>query len=630
MSDTQTGQGTQETSAAEKRARLARLLQEKARGATTPAAGGETPAARATDHPLSPAQQRLWFLDRLLPAGPLYNLAALVRLRGPLDVGRLDAALTEIARRHETLRTTFHLHAGRPVQRVHAEPVGRLEVVDLATVPADSREADARRLARRAAREPFDLASGPLFRAMLLRLGEREHALLLTMHHIIADGWSVGVALRELVTLYASGDPARRSPLPELPVQYADFTHWQLEQLETSEAAAGLAYWTERLADLPTLALPTDRPRGAVQSVAGARRPIEIGPEVTDALKRLGRRHGATLFMTLLAAFQAWLSRYSGQTDFAVGSPVAGRPRRELEGLIGCFVNVLPLRGDLSGDPTFEAHLRQTRQTTLDAFARQDVPLERVVDALGLARDPGRSPLFQTLFVLQNAPLPNLALPGLDVEARELETGTAKFDLTLSLAETGGGLSGCLEYATALFDEPTAERMARNFLRLLHAIAEDPSRRLSELPMTGPDEARMLAWLNETAADFPRDVSIDELIAAQAAAHPDALALQEGERRLTYAELLAAAAGITERLWEAGIGPGHVVGIALPRGIDAIAAMLGVMQSGAAYLPLDPRQPVPRLLGMLDDARAAALVIADDDRDTFADFAGVVLKASGG
>ena len=430
---------------------------------------------RTGDLPLSFAQQRLWFLDRLLPARDTYNIPTAWRLRGRLDAPALQRSLEELVARHETLRTTFALNEGQPVQVIGSPQSIALEVTDLGALLQAEREACALEIADTEARQPFDLEAGPLLRAQLLRLAPEEHLLLLNVHHIISDGWSAGIFERELSSAYNAFVSGRELRLPELPIQYADYALWQREWLQGEVLEAQLAYWKAQLADLPTLTLPTDRPRPAVMSYRGARAAFDLPEPLSHSLKALGRREGATLFMTLLAAFQVLLYRYSGQEDIAVGAPIAGRRRSELEPLIGFFANTLVLRVDLSGNPRFRELLARVRESALGAYTHQDLPFEKLVEELAPARDLSRNPLFQVMFVLQNAPGSALALEGVQVSRLPLETHTAKFDLSLSVRETAEGLRASWEFSTDLFDAQTIERMARHFERLLEGIVADPA-----------------------------------------------------------------------------------------------------------------------------------------------------------
>ncbi|MFL6199420.1 MAG: amino acid adenylation domain-containing protein [Thermoanaerobaculia bacterium] len=550
--------------------------------------------------PLSFAQQRLWFLDRLEPESPFYNVPAAVRLRGRLHPAALAAAFQEIVRRHEALRTRFAEEAGRPVQIVEDDLPFSLPLLDLSGLP--EREMEAACLAQAEARRPFDLGRGPLLRLTLLRLGEDEHLLLAVFHHIVSDGWSLGVFLRETADLYRSFAMGEPSPLPPLPLQYADFALWQRGWLAGEALERQLAWWRRQLEGVPPLALPTDRPRPAVPAYRGARWPFSLPPEVGS----LARREGATLFMTLLAAFSAVLGRWAGQELMAVGTPIANRTRAGLEPLIGFFVNTLALRADLSGDPTGRELLARCRETSLGAYAHQDVPFEKLVEELRPERDLARAPLFQVLLSLQNAPLPGIDLPGLALAPVEVEPETAKFDLTLSAAEVSEGIAAWLEYDVHLFDRATAARLAGHFATLLGSLAADPGRRLSELPLLPEGERHQL--LREWPAGAvlgSEEGMIEDRIAAQARRTPDALAVVQGDREITYRELDARADRLAGDLRARGVEPETVVAIHLRKSPEAILAVLAVLKAGGAYLPLDPEYPEERLAWLRADARAA-------------------------
>jgi non-ribosomal peptide synthetase component F len=471
---------------------LARLIERALGESHGPPAPPIERVPRTGPLPASFAQQRLWFLDRLSPGSPAYNVPVAVLLEGRLDADALRRAMNEVVRRHEVLRTTFADSGGVPVQVV-ADSLGlELELDDLTAVPEDQRLAAAVEIVRREAARPFDLARGPLVRAGLIRLAEERHVVRVTMHHIVSDGWSLGVLIREVSALYDALRRGEGSPLPEPAIQYADYAAWQVRWLAGEVLARQLEYWTGRLAGLPPLDLPTDRPRPAVPSGIGDERYSVLPKDLLDAVKALSREEGATLYMALLAAFQALLHRYSGQDDFAVGSPVAGRSRPELEGLIGFFVNTLVLRADTAGDPSFRELLRRTKRTAIDAYAHQDLPFERLVSALRPDRESGRSPLFQVMFSLLNAPLPALRSPGIMLTPLEAPSGTAKFDLTLFAAETAAGLRYGVEYSCDLFDATTVDRLLGHYRVLLESIVDDPDRPIGALPMLTEDERQQV------------------------------------------------------------------------------------------------------------------------------------------
>jgi amino acid adenylation domain-containing protein len=613
----------------QKRALLARWLRgqvaERGEGAAIPRRPGAGPA------PLSFAQQRLWFLDRLVPGLPIYNVPAAGKLTGALDRRALGASLSEIVRRHESLRTSFReeeagAEGGQAVQV--AAPFYRLRppLVDLRGLPPPAREAAALSLARREGRRPFDLTRGPVVRALLLQLAGDEHLLAVTMHHIASDGWSVGVLLQELAGLYRAFAAGEASPLAELPVQYADFAVWQRERLSGEVLERQLEYWRRQLAAAPTvLDLPVDHPRPAVQGFRGAHRPLTLGPEAAAGLRALAHGREATLFMVLLAGWMALLGRHTGRTDLLVGSPIAGRNRSELEGLIGFFVNTLVLRGDLAGDPPFGELVARVREMTLAAYANQEVPFERLVQELVRERDLTRMPLFQVAFALQNAPLRPLEVPGLTLRPVELATGTAKFDLTVEIAEAGSGLEGVLEYNADLFDATTAARLAEHFATLLAGAAADPGRRLSALPLLAAGERQQLLreW-NDTAVDGPREATLGGLFVA-AAARPDAVAVAADAGWVSYGELERRSGGLAARLRRLGVGPEVVVAVAIERSAELVVAAVGIARAGGVYLPLDPATPRERLAFVLADSQAPVLLVAPGSEVPRAGFSGEVV-----
>jgi amino acid adenylation domain-containing protein len=570
---------------------------------------------RETPPPLSFAQQRLWFLDQLEPGSPAYNVPAALRIRGPLDVAALERALGAMVARHETLRTAFVVDgAGEPVQAIFPAGAFRLAVEQLHGM-ADP-EAEARRIAAGEAATPFDLAAGPLFRAKLLRLAQDDRVLLVTLHHAVSDGWSMGVFWRELRTLYAAFLRGEADPLAPLPVQYADYAVWQREHLSGPVLDAQLRWWRERLAGAPAaLVLPTDRPRPPVQSYRGAAHSLLVPRALADGLRAVSRREGATLFMTLLAAFNVLLARWSGQTDLVVGSPVAGRARGELEGLIGFFVNSLPLRTDLSGDPAFRELLRRVRESTLEAHANQDVPFERLVEEIRADRDPARSPVFQVLFAFQEDGAPP-ALEGTEVARMPLGATTSKFDLTLGVREDDGELYATLYYAADLFDAPTIERMGGHLRTLLDAIVADPERRVTDLPLlTERERAEQAGWyagppVGGGYRSFPAQ------LAARVAETPDAVALLHQGARITYAQLDARANRIANHLRRLGVGPEVRVGLCLERTPELIAAASGILKAGGAYVPVEPHFPAERIAAVMRDSRAAVLITASTVADS--------------
>ncbi|HEX8190221.1 MAG TPA: amino acid adenylation domain-containing protein, partial [Pyrinomonadaceae bacterium] len=596
---------------------LAAVIEEELRGGERVTREGVRRVSReagaANYFPVSYAQRRLWFLDQLEPGSAAYNIPSAVRLQGHLDVDVLERAVNEIVRRHETLRTSFAQVDGHPAQVVAPAATARLVLHDLSGTPAPERGAEADRLRAAEAQRPFDLTAAPLMRATLLRLAPEEHVLLLVLHHIISDGWSMRLFVRELTALYEAFAEGRPSPLADLEVQYADYAVWQREQLTDEVLAGQLAYWREHLGGAPAvLELPTDRPRPAVRSYRGTRQELTVGPGVTRALRELSRAEGATLFMTLLAAFQTLLHRYARQEDVVVGTPIAGRGRREVEGLIGLFINTLAMRARVRPGMTFRELLGQVKETALGAYAHQDVPFERVVEELQPERDMSRTPLFQVMFVLQQAASSTdeaVELGGLRLSGMGSDSGAAKFDITLSLVEEPERLSGTLEYDTELYDAATVERLAMHITTLLESIASDPERRVSELEVLTPGERRrLLAEWNDTASDYPREACAHELFERQAERTPEAVALVHEGEQVAYADLNARANRLARRLRALGVGPDVLVGVLMERSAELVVAMLGVLKAGGAYVPLDPSYPRERLAFMLEDAGVRVLL----------------------
>ncbi|MET0647237.1 MAG: amino acid adenylation domain-containing protein [Pyrinomonadaceae bacterium] len=585
-------------------------LVERAAAGGGPAAPPVEPAAREGDPPASFAQRRLWFLQRLRPDSTAYNLASEARFRADLNVPALAQGLNEVVRRQESLRTTFAQEGAGPAQIIAPRLSLPLPVVDLRRLSAEARERLAGRLTAEAAARPFDLERGPLLRAALLRTLDDEWTMSLSMHHIVTDGWSSGVLARELTAHYEAFAAGTPSALPEPRVQYADFAEWQRRRLEDEGVGPLLSYWKERLGGAPALLeLPTDRPRPPARSERGAALRFELPRELVGRLEKVGRAEGATLFMTLLAGFQLLLSRYSGQTDISVGTPIANRARPEVEALIGCFANTLVMRTDLSGDPTFAELLGRVRETALGAYTHQDAPFEQLVTELRAERDLSRTPLFQVALALQNTPADELRLSGLPLLHEETENGTAKFDMTVQLTEEGGGLRGRWEYSTDLFDAATVARMAEHFRTLLEAAADDPARRVSELPLQTPAERRRL--LTEWDGEAERHAQLPclhELFERQAERAPDAAALVCGDERVSYGELNERANRLANHLRAFGVGPESRVGILLERSAEMVVAMLAAVKTGGAYVPLDPTYPAERIAYVLEDSGAAAVL----------------------
>ncbi|HVR95062.1 MAG TPA: amino acid adenylation domain-containing protein [Thermoanaerobaculia bacterium] len=567
------------------------------------------PVPRDGRLPLSFAQQRLWFLEQFQPGSTVYHVPAAFRLKGRLSIPALAAALSGVVARHEALRTVFPSREGEPVQVVVPSAPVPLPVVDLSGLP----DRELERLIQEEVRRPFDLARGPLFRCILVRLAPESHAALVTMHHIVSDAWSLGLLVRELAVLYRG----EVTELPPLPVQYADFAHWQRQRLAGEALASELAWWRERLAGAPpVLELPSDRPRPAVRSPRGAVRSLRLAADIST----LARAEGATLFMTLLAGFFALLHRTTGETDLPVGTPIAGRNRVETEGLIGFFVNTLVVRGDLGGAPTFRQLLSRVRETSLEAFRHQDLPFEKLVEELRPERSLSHTPLFQVMFAVQNVPVGSLDLEGLTLAPLPLTPGIAKFDLLLTLAETPAGIAGTLEYSTDLFEAATAERLLGQMERLLAGAVEEPGARVSSLPLlSAPERQQLLVEWTDARTSTPRDGLLHELFEAQADRSPDAVAAVFDDLYLSYGELEARANQVAHYFRRRGVGLESLVGLSLERSLELVIGVYGILKAGAAYVPLDPEYPRERLLLMSEGVSAVLtsegwLEIAREDR----------------
>jgi amino acid adenylation domain-containing protein len=570
--------------------------------------------------PVSYSQQRSWFLDQLEPESTNYNVPATFRISGPLNLTALESSINEVVRRHEALRTVFSAKDGEPHQTILPPPSLPLTVIDLRELDDHEREAEVRRHAREASRTVFDLARGPLLRTKILRLGTEDHVLLLTMHHIVSDGWSMGVLYRELSVLYEAFSNGQPSPLPDLPIQYTDVAIWQHNWLQGEVLEGQLSYWKTKLEGAPRLQLPTDRPRPPVWSYHGGKRSFVLDKKTTDALTALSRRENVTLFMTLLAAFQLLLHRYTGQEDIVVGSPIAGRTRPEIEGLIGFFVNTLVLRNDFSGNPTFKELLVRVRQVCLDAYTHQDVPFEKLVEELHPERSLSQNPLFQVMFVLQNAPVEALRFGDLVVTPLGVDTEQAKFDLTLSVRDEKEGLRAVLNYSADLFDGSTIDRLAGHFQTLLAGIVTDPERRVAELPiLTEAEKHRLLVEWNDTATEYPREKCIHQLFEEQVEKTPDAVAVVLEDRQLTYRQLNARANQLAHYLKKRGVGPEVLVGICMKRSLEMIIALLAILKAGGAYVPLDTEYPEERLAFMLEDIQATVLLTQQRQVERFSE-----------
>jgi amino acid adenylation domain-containing protein len=551
--------------------------------------------------PLSFAQQRLWFLDRL-GTGTGYNVPSAMRLSGRLDVGALGKALDEIVRRHEALRTTFPEVDGSGVQRIEEARPLPLPLHDLRgrTDPG----AEARRLAEEDAVERFDLARGPLLRAKLARIADAEHVLLLNVHHIVTDGWSGGVFGKELGALYEAFAAGRPSPLPELPVQYADFAQWQRQRLQGETLARELAWWKERLGGpRPRLELPAARPRPGEPGYRGAVHSLVFPRALSAGLRALARREGATLFSTLLAGFDALLRRYTGEDDVWVGVPTAGRARAEFEGLIGFFANTLVLRTDVSGDPSFRELVRRVKEVSGNAFEHEELPLERVVEELNPDRDLRGNPLFQVGFALQNAPREALELPELTIAPFATDVRVTRLDLEIHLYEHESDTAAVLVYSTELFDAETIERLGVHYVTLLEGALASPEARLGTLPLLSEGEARrVLRDWTATSTPYPRERSLADLFREQAGKRPGAVAVQYGDERLTYGELDERSNRLARVLSRRGVGPGVPVGLSIEPSVEMVVALVGIVKAGGAYVPLDPAFPAQRLRLMAEDS----------------------------
>jgi amino acid adenylation domain-containing protein len=561
--------------------------------------------------PLSFGQEQLWFLDQLAPGLPTYNIAGAVRMAGPLDVDALGSALDALMARHEILRTRLVSLDDRPCQVIDQPRPCALTAVDLTGTPAERW----RRLAREEAARPFVLDEGPLLRLLLMQLADERHVLVVTVHHTVFDGWSFAVLLQELATLYEAAVTGSPTNLPELPVQFADYAVWERDRLQGKVLDELVGYWQETLRGAPVLQMPTDRPRPLVQTYDGGTERLEMDGSLLYGLKALGRREGATLFVTLMAAFNVLLHRYSGQDDIVVGTVSANRGRPELAPLIGYLVNTLPVRADLSGDPTFLELLGRMRTATVGAYAHQDLSFAKMVEALRVTRDPSRSPVFQVGFMLAESQQRDLRAGDLVWTSEELETEAAKFDLLVSAVESGGRLQVGVSYATALFDGATMRRLLGHFRVLLEGIVADPQRPLSGLPVMPAAELQqeIVQW-NATAAAYP-SWCLHEKFEAQVEATPDGIAAELDGETVSYAELNAQANRVARRLRALGVGPEVLVGVCMQRSLRRLAALLGILKAGGGYVPLDPQYPADRLSFMVQDADMP-VVLTDDTSET--------------
>jgi amino acid adenylation domain-containing protein len=583
--------------------------------------------------PASFAQQRLWFIDQLLPEDSLYTSPLVFRLTGSLSRSHLQESIEAIVARHEILRTSFDVIDGQLVQAIAPELQVPLTFTDLQPLPINTREGVALEQIWQAIQQPFYLDKEPLFRVQLWQLQDNEHLLLIALHHIIFDEWSSGVLIRELGELYAAAIENRAATLPELPIQYADFAHWQREWLQGEVLNAQLRYWKQQLKDVPPLTLPGAASRSRSHSVSqhhqGASQLLELPQELLDALEELSQQTGVTLFMTLLAAFQTLLYRYTGQEDIAIGSPIANRHHSELEGLIGFLVNSLVLRTDLTGNPTFRELLDRVREVTLAAYDHQDLPFEKLVEELQPVRSLGQNPLFQVVFALQNTPMEQLVLPGLVLSPLELETKTSRFALELYLWkctdnfrnlwgkgwQQSDGLRGVIIYNTDLFDETTIAALRHHFQTVLEGIVANPDTHLSALPLLKiQEQQKLLQRWHSTQSSYP-DACIHQLFEAQVRQNPTAIAIQFDDHQFTYETLNQGSNQLARYLQRFGIGTGMPVGICLERGIEAIAVMLAILKAGGAYVPLDPSYPPERLRFMLEDAGITVVITQGNRAD---------------
>jgi amino acid adenylation domain-containing protein len=568
------------------------------------------PQGNTAEFPLSFAQQRLWFLEQLTPDSALYNILFALSLKGSLDRNALEQSINEIVRRHDVLRTKFQMRDAQPIQIICESVEISLESVDIHQLLWQEKERRLRALIHELYETPFDLVNGPLVRARLLRLDQFEHILFLTMHHIVSDGWSMRIFTQELAALYEAFSRGQSSSLPELPIQYADFAIWQRKSLSEEVIASYLQHWKEQLDGAPTtIQLPIDySSRPTSPTFRGAMQSLELSAGLSDALNALSRQEGTTLFMTLLTAFAILLYRYASQDTIVIGTPIANRNRTEIEPLIGFFVNMLPLRIDLADSPSFRKLLKRVQQTALEAYEYQDVPFERLVEDLQPDRQSSQNPLFQVVFAFQNMPLPTLETDGLSITPLPIDSETAKFDLTLFMENTEPCISGGLEYNTDLFTATTISRMRDHFCMLLQSIVANPDLHISKLPLlTDTEMEQILDDWNETRSTYPHDQCVHWLFEKQARQMPNAVAVTDGDRVLTYAMLDARSNQLARHLRELGVGPESRAGICLERSIDMVVGLLGILKAGGAYVPIDPAYPQERIDFMLEDAQAVVL-----------------------
>ncbi len=560
--------------------------------------------------PLSFAQQRLWFLNQLNPENPVYNIPIAIHFKGLLDVKALEQSLGEIVQRHQSLRTTFTNVNGQPLQVIAPYLNWTLPTIDLRELSETERQQQSQRLLIESLEQPFDLETGPLLRGVLQRLGEIDHILLLTIHSIVGDDWSLGIFLQELASLYEAFSNGLPSPLVELPIQYTDFAIWQHKWLQSKVLESHLSYWKQQLGgELPVLELPTDRMRPSVQTYRGARQSLNLPKDLTNALKSLSQQSGVTLLTTMLAAFNILLYRYTAQEDILVGSPIANRNQHQVEGLIGLFANNLVMRTNLSGNPSFRELLSQVQEVVLSAYSHQDLPFEKLVEELQTKQDFSRSPLFQVKFALQSQQVSALELPGLSLNAIEIESKTAKFDLTLEAQESSAGINGWFEYNTDLFDADTISRMIGNWQVLLEGVVAQPDQQISHLPiLTEAEKHQLLVEWNDIEADYPKNVCLHQLVERQVEKTPDAVAIIFGNQQLTYKELNCRANQFAHYLQAMGVKPQTPVAIFMELCLDVAVGILGITKAGGVLLPLDLKYPKERLAFILEETQAPVLL----------------------
>lgn len=582
------------------------------------------PAIAARDHdgnpPLSFSQQRLWFLHQLEPDSSVYNIPIAVRLKGKLKISPFEQTLSEVMRRHESLRTSFPQLDGRPVPVVRLGTSLTFPVIDLSGLQSHEREDTVRRLANEEGRRPFDLCNGPILRSKLVRAGEEDHIVSLTMHHIVSDAWSRSILIRELATLYQTFSEGGPSNLPELPFQYSDFALWQRDWLAGEVLDIQLGYWKKQLADVSILNIPTDKPRPAIQSFRGAQHFFSLPAELTGQLNELSRREGVTLFMTLAAAFKVLLHRYTQQEDIIVGTPIAGRGRAEVEGLIGYFVNTLVLRTNLGGDPSFHELLQRVREVTLAAYAHQDIPFEKLIGELQVERSLSHSPLFQVLLTFQNAPAETLSISDMKVDVFAVEGNSAKFDLTLVLEESGGSLHGTIEYNTDLFEAATIDRLTGHFTQLLIGAIGDPGNRISLLPLlTSAKQREISSKFEAPLPEYGSDQCLHRLFQDEAKRAPDAIAVVCDGQAVSYGDLNRRANQLANYLEHLGVGVETPVAMLMERSIELVIGILGILKAGGTYVPIEPSYPRERLLFMLEDAGVRVLLTQEEFADRVED-----------